>query len=370
MSQFIQQLHQAFTDSLLYSVGASPLHLQQIDWAKIGGVLLSQLVVSLVLLSFVGVLYIGLRRGLHLLEQRLHLASEWFSPIHQALRFFALLSTMIVVLSQLGIAAESVQAIARAAVAALVFYVFWVITLRFLSRALRRFQLEQAIHQLLRNILSVMIVLLGFAAVLAQFGVNIVSIIAGLGIVGLAVGFAAQSTLANFIAGITILIERPFRIGDWVRISNNEGKIIRIALRTTHLKTRDNISVIIPNQTVATSVLVNLTARPLSRFDIECRIGYAESVTQAREVISARLANFDRILHTPEPMITTKALADSGVTLLVRFWLSPELIAQLPMICEQVLEEIKTALNDAKIEIPYPHLRLLYPAAPVVKRSL
>lgn len=361
MSQFIQQLHQAFTDSLLYTVGASPIHVEQIDWAQISGILLSKLVVSLVLLSLVALLYFGLRRGLHLLERRLHVASEWLSPLHQALRFFALLSSVMVILSQLGIAATSVQAIARAAIAALIFYVFWVFTLRFLSRALRRLQLEQAIHQLLRNILSVMIVLLGFAAVLAQFGVNIVSIIAGLGIVGLAVGFAAQSTLANFIAGITILMERPFRIGDWVRINNNEGKIIRIALRTTHLKTRDNISVIIPNQTVASSVLINLTARPLSRFDIECRIGYAESVVQAREVISARLADFDRILHTPEPTITTKTLGDSGVILLVRFWLSPDLIAQLPMICEQVLEEIKYALNDANIDIPFPHMRLLYP---------
>ena len=359
MSQFIQQLHQAFTDSLLYAVGVSPLHLEQVDWARVGGMLLSKLVVMLVLLSMVWLLYVGFRSGLHILERRLHVASEWLSPLHQALRFFALLSSGIVVLSQVGIAAESVQAIARAAIAGLVFYVFWISTLRFLSRALRRFQLEQAIHQLLRNILSVMIVLFGFAAVLAQFGVNIVSIIAGLGIVGLAVGFAAQSTLANFIAGITILIERPFRIGDWVRINNNEGKIIRIALRTTHLKTRDNISVIIPNQTVASSVLVNLTARPLSRFDIECRIGYAESIPQAREVIRARLASFNRILHSPEPMVTTKALGDSGVILLVRFWLSPELIAQLPMISEQVLEEIKHALNDANIEIPYPHLRLV-----------
>ncbi|MEC7119647.1 MAG: mechanosensitive ion channel family protein [Pseudomonadota bacterium] len=359
MSNFLEQLSQAFADSMFYTVGA-PVQ-QQIDWTQIGALLLSKFVVTLILITVFSLIYVGLRRALQLIEQRVNLHADWFTACRQALRFFWLLAVVIAVLSQAGMQPASIQAFARAAIASLVFYVFWVITIRFLGKALRRFHLEQAIEQLLRNILSVMIVVLGFAAVLAQFGFNIVSIVAGLGIVGLAVGFAAQSTLANFIAGITILMERPFRIGDWVRINNNEGKIIRIALRTTHLKTRDNISVIIPNQTVASSVLVNLTARPLSRFDIECRIGYAESVTQAREVITARLADFEQILHTPEPMITTKALGDFGVILLVRFWLSPEMIERLPIICEQVIEEIKSALNEANIEIPYPHMRLLYP---------
>ena len=90
--------------------------------------------------------------------------------------------------------------------------------------------------------------MLACVAPAAVFGFDVVSIVAGLGIVGIAVGFAAQSTLSNFIAGITLLIERPFRIGDWVTINGQDGKVVKIALRTTWLRTRDNIFTMIPKR--------------------------------------------------------------------------------------------------------------------------
>ncbi|MDC6673866.1 mechanosensitive ion channel family protein, partial [Leclercia adecarboxylata] len=126
----------------------------------------------------------------------------------------------------------------------------------------------------------------------------------GLGIAGIAVGFAAQSTLANFIAGITILLEQSFQVGDWVNINDNEGRVVVIALRTTHILTRDNITVIIPNSNVASSVVTNLTSKNFIRFDIRMRIAFEDDVDKAREVILQVLSDSEVVLKRPETSAT------------------------------------------------------------------
>lgn len=358
MSVFTDRLEQAFRDTLSYTIGA-PEHLD-FRWSELLGNVLAKGVVVVVLVGVFSLLYWLLRTGLKWCEKRFNLAHEWIDAFKNALKFFWLLACLIAVLSQCGMTPETLQATARASIAGLVFYILWKVSSRFMGRALGRFNLDASIEQLLKNLLSVLIVVLGIAAVMAQFGFNILSIIAGLGIVGLAVGFAAQSTLSNFIAGITILLERPFRIGDWVRINDQEGKIIKIALRTTHIKTRDNISIIIPNATVASADLTNLTARDLIRFSVFCQIAYKESIAQAREVILTRLDGIEDILHTPAPLVNARELADSGVTLVIRYWLNPVQVERQPRISEMLLEEIKSALDAASIEIPFPHVQLMY----------
>jgi len=185
-------------------------------------------------------------------------------------------------------------------------------------------------------------------------------VIAGLGIVGLAVGFAAQSTLANFIAGVTLLLERPFQIGDWVEINGQTGKVMEIALRTTRLRTRDNIYTVIPNSSVAEADIVNLSAGGPLRVRIPVGIAYKESVSAAREVILPLLVAKEHVLQDPDmtPAVTMSALGDSSVDLTVLYWLSPENIDIQPRISAQLLESIKEALDAAGIQIPFPHLQL------------
>ena len=226
-------------------------------------------------------------------------------------------------------------------------------------RFLDRFYIDDSLKQLLRNIISVLLVIFGIAAIMAQFGFNIISIMAGLGIVGIAVSFAAQSTLSNFIAGITILIERPFHIGDWVRINKFEGKITQILLRTTHIRNRDNLLIIIPNSTVANAEVTNLTAHERMRFESYCRISLQEDVEKARQAILARLDLEDEYLKTPAPSVDVSQFAESGIVLIVRYWLEPYQMERLPRIQEKLLEHVKEALRDAEIDVPFPHIRLL-----------
>lgn len=230
-----------------------------------------------------------------------------------------------------------------------------------MGKILQSYGLNASIEQLFYNLISMLLIILWIASVMAQFGFDIVSVVAGLGIVGIAVGFAAQSTLANFIAGITILIEQSFQVGDWVNINGQEGKVVQIALRTTQILTRDNITVIFPNSTVASAEVVNLTSKNLIRFDIEVRIALQADLEKAREVILETLKNFKELSERPSPTVTISQVGDFGVYFVVRFWITPAHVPRMPIIKENMREQVKQALDKAEILTPYPHMQLILP---------
>ncbi|WP_019518858.1 mechanosensitive ion channel family protein [Faucicola boevrei] len=282
---------------------------------------------------------------------------------YKVMRLFArllwLFSSTLAVMSQLNFEAETVRATAKAGVWSVLFYLIWYNLGYLMEKMLKNYGLNASIEQLLHNLLSVLIITLWLASILSQFGFDIVSVVAGLGIAGIAVGFAAQSTLANFIAGITILVEQSFQVGDWVNINGKEGKVVQIALRTTQILTRDNITVIFPNSTVASAEVVNLTSKSLIRFDIDVRISLETDIEQAREVILDILKDVKEINQRPAPSATVDKIGDFGVHFIVRFWVNPPHVARMPVIKENMREAIKQALDNEGILTPYPHMQLV-----------
>ena len=353
LTEFLEALRR----SIFLSIGAPENH--DLNWDVLAAKLLSKLVIIIVLITLFWLLSRGLRRLIQSIAKRLNVNPIIINVINNSIHFFWLLASSITVLSQFGLAEKYLQAVSRAAIVSLIFYVIWMLFTKLTMRFLDRFYIDDSLKQLLRNIISVLLVIFGIAAIMAQFGFNIISIIAGLGIVGIAVSFAAQSTLSNFIAGITILIERPFHIGDWVRINKFEGKITQILLRTTHIRNRDNLLIIIPNSTVANAEVTNLTAHERMRFESYCLISLQEDVEKARQAILARLDLEDEYLKTPAPSVDVSQFAESGIVLIVRYWLEPYQMERLPRIQEKLLEHVKEALRDADIDVPFPHIRLL-----------
>ena len=331
--------------------------------AKLLANIASELLAStLLILIFVGV-YRLLRAALHFLVRRLRLSREVSRPLASALRYVVLLFALLAILSQWGVPASLTGHIARAAVMAFLYYLGWLIGLRAITHALSRYQLDPSIVQLLRNVISVVFVALGSASILSQFGVNVLSLITGLGVVGIAVGFAAQDTLGNFVAGTTLLIERPFRIGDWVQVNEQVGKVREITLRNTRLVTRDNIYTSIPNSAVASSEILNYSAGGPLRLTVELGIAYRESVAAAREVLVPVIQQNERIMQRPVPVVRVDELADSSVNLQLIFWIEPSEIATEPAIRASILEASKVALDKAGIQIPFPHLQLFIDGA-------
>ncbi len=200
------------------------------------------------------------------------------------------------------------------------------------------------------------VMILGLLMAASQLGVNISAVLAGLGVVGIAVGFAAQETVANMIAGFLIFWDRPFTIGDYISSQEQYGEVKDITMRTTRIRTRENTYVVIPNKQIIGDKLVNHSMYGETRVNIPLGIAYKEDIARAREVLLAAVRTVEGVLQEPPPDVVVVALGDSSVNLHVRIWIDNAELERPTFF--GALEACKVALDGAGIEIPFPHLQL------------
>lgn len=360
ITEFFQEIIRDLHTSLYLALGGS-IDEDSFDWTSQAVELVSTGIKILILLAILGFFYWLAIYIVKKSRSRIRLNERRATIVRSVLRYIWIVASLIAIMSQISFEPETIKATAKASTWAGIYYVLWTSSGQIIHKVLQHYGLNASIEQLLKNILSVLLLVLGLASVMAQFGFDIVSLVAGLGIAGLAVGFAAQSTLANFIAGITILLEQSFQVGDWVNINDNEGRVVVIALRTTHILTRDNITVIIPNSNVASSEVTNLTSKNFIRFDIRVRIAFEDDIETARKEILQVLADNDVVLNRPETSATVAEIGEYGVFFIVRFWVKPAAVVRMPKMKEALREAIKHAFDAANISTPYPHMRLLMP---------
>ena len=258
--------------------------------------------------------------------------------------------------------------IPRILVALLFLVLFWGI-----YRAVRRVVVgsmsKAAVDPSIRDMLGFLIkwAIMGFGIVIAcnQIGVQIAALLTGVSIIGLAVGFAAQETLANFIAGIVIFWDKPFKVGDWVEIEGTFGQVRRVTFRSTRILTLDGEVIIFPNTYVLSNRLSNHTTNPINRVSIPIGIAYKESIEEARRVLLKLLEHDGRICRDPAPTVVVTDCADSSVNLELRIWISDESFER--MIRYEYLEKAKNAFDAAGIEIPFPHLQMFVEESPAIQ---
>jgi small conductance mechanosensitive channel len=164
------------------------------------------------------------------------------------------------------------------------------------------------------------VVLLGFLIILTQLGVHVAPLLAGLGIAGFVVGFAMQSTLANFAAGGMILANQPFDVGDEIEVAGVLGVVQRMGLVSTTILSLDNQRVIIPNSTLMSGVIRNRTAEPMRRVDLVFKVSYADDFEKAERVLRELVEAHADVLKQPAPLVALQNLADSSLDIVVRVW--------------------------------------------------
>lgn len=253
-----------------------------------------------------------------------------------------------------------VEYLPRVAAAALIFTVFWVgfrVVGRLLEAALRRMDVHRAVRDLLVDKLFRYAMLL-IAVVMAadQLGFNVAAALAGLGVAGIALGFAAQDSVANVIAGVLIFWDKPFQVGDWVKTEGEFGRVAAITLRSTRVRTMRNTFVVIPNKRIIDATLENFTKEGSVRVDVPVGIAYKERIAEARDVLLGAVAGLEHVLSDPRPDVVVGELGDSSVNLFVRVWIDSG--QHSVSVASAVLEAAKVALDGAGIEIPFPHLQL------------
>jgi small-conductance mechanosensitive channel len=247
-----------------------------------------------------------------------------------------------------------------AVVGVAVLIAFWMF-FRVSSIALRRLLMRSGIHTTLVNMLVDNVyryAVLGFGVIMAadQLGVNVGAALAGIGVVGIAVGFAAQDTLSNFIAGFLIFLDKPFMVGDWVDVADQVGEVSEITMRTTRIRTKNNTWVVIPNKKIIDEVLINHSKHGETRVDVPVGIAYKENIPQAREALLRAVQGIPAVADHPSPEVVVVGLGASSVDLEVRVWVATA--SDEPPVYVKVMESSKLALDEAGIEIPFPHLQL------------
>lgn len=238
----------------------------------------------------------------------------------------------------------------------LAFWIFFRVTRKALQRVLARAGFDPALTTMLTGVYRFAVMTFALVMAASQLGINVGAALAGLGVVGLTIGFAAKDSLSNIMAGFLIFWDKPFRVGDWVSLGDHYGKIAEITMRTTRLRTRNNTWVIIPNESVINHILVNHSTNGETRLEVPVGIAYKEDIASARKVLLEAVGKLELIVKSPPPKVVVKALGSSSVDLIIHAWIA-NAEDEKPAFF-QVMEAAKTSLDAAGIQIPFPHLQL------------
>ncbi len=216
---------------------------------------------------------------------------------------------------------------------------------------------DAGVSQFVDSLLKFGLYALLIFTIATKFGVDTASVAAVIASAGVAVGLALQGSLSNFAGGILILLLKPFVVGDYIIEDNNhnEGTVKEIQLFYTKLTTIDNRTIIIPNAMLTNNSLTNVTEKEERRLDLKIDISYDADLKKAKEVIRGLLEREERIKKEEEILIFVDSLGESSIVLGIRAWVKAD---DYWSVRWGLLEEMKLAMDEAKIKIPYPQMEV------------
>ena len=220
------------------------------------------------------------------------------------------------------------------------------------KKILKKRGVDITLQKFLSSLVSWGLKILLFISVIAKLGIETASFAAILAAAGLAIGLALQGSLANFAGGVLIMIFKPIKVGDIIQAQGETGTVKEIEIFTTKLTGLSNREIIIPNGALSNGNIINFTTEGTRRVDLIFGVSYDADIKQTKEVLMNVLNSHPKVLKDPKPGVTVIELADSSVNFAVRPWC---LSADYWAVYFDVTENTKIALDEAGIEIPYPH---------------
>lgn len=226
---------------------------------------------------------------------------------------------------------------------------------KFVRGSMQRANADTGVTQFVDSLLKFGLYALLIFSIATKFGVESSSVAALIASAGVAVGLAVQGSLSNFAGGVLILLLKPFVVGDYIIVNNEniEGTVKEIQIFYTKMTTIDNKTVIIPNGTLSNQSLTNVTARPERQLDLKIGISYEADLKKAKSLLEEMLQQETEIIQNEDKKIFVDSLGDSSVVLGMRAWVKTE---EYWATRWRLLEEIKLTFDREGIEIPYPQI--------------
>lgn len=207
---------------------------------------------------------------------------------------------------------------------------------------------------LIDNILKVVIYITSLILLLHTWNINITPFLASAGIAGIVIGFGARESISDFIGGISIFLDRPYKVGDWLTLkTGEEGKVLDIGVRSTRIKTRDDTEISIPNSKMASKEITNISA-PEEKLRISAEIGvaYGEEPEKVTKILKEIARDNELVTDNPKPKVMFREFANSSLNFSLLVWIEDP--RKIPQAKDELNREIYKRLNKNGIEIPYP----------------
>jgi len=246
-----------------------------------------------------------------------------------------------------------------AIVEALMYFLIGLVLARMTSRGIRQWSKSRFdVHQqlLMARIASYLVLLVFVVMGLNAIGFNLGVLIGAAGILSVAIGFASQTSASNIISGLFLVAERPFSVGDLIRVGTTTGEVLSIDLLSVKLRTFDNLFVRIPNEILIKSEVTTLTRFPIRRIDLAIGVAYKEDIKRVRKVLEQVAERNPLCLDEPKPIFVFLGFGESSLDMQFSVWVKRENFIDLK---NSIHEEIKEVFDLEGIEIPFPH-RSLY----------
>lgn len=217
----------------------------------------------------------------------------------------------------------------------------------------RRTESDSRMVRIIARVIASVIVAVGFAIALATLGIDLGPLLAGAGVLGIAIAFAVQDIVANYLAGVLIGIRRPFRTGDEIVSQEHEGVVEGLNFRYTTLRRYDGTKVLLPNAGVFGNPLVNYTVDGIRRTAIGVGVAYGTDPDRAKQVIREAASGCDGVLSEPEPVVWVEAMGPSTLEVTLMFWHRPSM-RDVWRVRDSVVVAVFNACEQAGIDLPFP----------------
>jgi small conductance mechanosensitive channel len=219
------------------------------------------------------------------------------------------------------------------------------------TKLMARSNVDETLRKFLANMLYGLLLTFVVLAAVDRLGVDTTSFAAIIAAAGLAVGFALQGSLANFAAGVMLILFKPFKVGDFIEAGGSTGIVEEIHIFNTLMRTGDNIQITIPNSQITGGTISNYSAKETRRIDLVVGCGYDDDIRAVKKYLEELIASEERILKDPEPVVAVHELGDNSVNFVVRPWVNT---ADYWAVRWDLTERIKTGFDEKGFSIPYP----------------
>lgn len=227
------------------------------------------------------------------------------------------------------------------------------LALKLISKGLDRTKIDLTVNNFVKQCCKIILYVLLITVVLSMLGIPATSVVTVIGTAGVAVGLALQSSLSNVAGGIMLMINKPFKIGDYILVSGVEGTVKQITILYTRLDSATNQAIFIPNGQVSGATVINNSSNDCRRVDLTFSISYEDDFEKARAIVLAVLDKNDKILKTPAATVNMLEHGASAIVLAVRPWCRP---ADYWDVYFSVIEQVRAAFIAGGISIPFDQL--------------